>query len=85
MDRQAEARVHRIGQTKQVHIVKLLSKESIDEHIMKLASDKKDRNDLLMGEGEQKAINDWDKRELDKLSIGKVLAAIFDRNENITM
>jgi len=41
MDRQAEARVHRIGQTKQVHVIKLLAKDTIDEHIHKLAETKK--------------------------------------------
>ena len=37
MDRQAEARVHRIGQMKPVKIIKLLTKESVDEYILKMA------------------------------------------------
>jgi len=78
MDRQAEARVHRIGQTKQVHIIKLLAKDTIDEHIYKLAEIKKERNNLVMGEGESSDLNST---EFDKLSIGKVLASIFEEND----
>jgi len=82
MDRQAEARVHRIGQTKPVEILKLLSKESVDEYILKMAESKKERNDLVMGEGKQDNL-----LESDKLSIGKVLESIFidysKKSENI--
>jgi len=76
MDRQAEARVHRIGQMKPVKIIKLLTKESVDEYILKMAASKKERNDLVMGEGG--GIKDISRdSESDKLSIGKVLESIF--------
>jgi len=75
MDRQAEARVHRIGQTKPVKVFKLLGRESVDEYILKMAQSKKERNDLVMGEGNQKQPTE----DVDKLNIGKVLAAIFNR------
>jgi len=72
MDRQAEARIHRIGQTKAVTIIKLLSKNSVDEYILKLAEIKKQRNDLVIDDVKQNRLE-----QDDKLSIGKVLSSIF--------
>jgi len=83
MDRQAEARVHRIGQMKQVKVIKFLSKESVDEYILKLAQSKRDRNDLVMGEenSQTKSNSKVSAQEVDKLSIGKVLTAIFENTD----
>jgi len=78
MDRQAEARVHRIGQMKEVEVIKLLARESVDEYILKLAEMKKHRNDLVMGEAKVSGIADQD---MDKLSIGKVLQSIFEQSD----
>ncbi|KAI9273838.1 SNF2 family N-terminal domain-containing protein, partial [Helicostylum pulchrum] len=36
-DRQAEDRAHRVGQTKDVRIIKLISKDSVEEYILKMA------------------------------------------------
>lgn len=33
VDQQAEDRCHRIGQTRPVHVIKLISKDSVDEKI----------------------------------------------------
>ncbi|PRP77583.1 SNF2-related domain-containing protein [Planoprotostelium fungivorum] len=72
MDRQAEARIHRIGQMRPVKIIKLLSKQSVDKYIFEMSTDKKARNDVVMGNptdalpGEQK-----------QFSIGNALAEIF--------
>jgi len=74
MDRQAEARCHRLGQLKPVKVIKLLSKESVDEYILKMAQKKKQRNDLVMGGNEEKQLTE---EEVDKLNIGEVLASIF--------
>ena len=35
-DKQAEDRCHRVGQTKEVQVYKLISKESIDETMLKI-------------------------------------------------
>lgn len=60
---------------KEVEIIKILARESVDEYILKLADMKRHRNDLVMGEGKQEGAYS----ELDKLSIGKVLASIFEQ------
>jgi len=39
-DRQAEDRVHRLGQTKPVQIVKLVSRHTIEEHLLRRAKQK---------------------------------------------
>jgi SNF2 family DNA or RNA helicase len=41
-DAQAMDRVHRLGQTKQVTVYRLITKGTIDERIVKLARQKKD-------------------------------------------
>jgi len=79
MDRQAEARVHRIGQVKEVEVIKLLARESVDEYILKLAEMKKHRNDLVMGEGKESGISG--QQDMEKLSIGKVLQSIFEQSD----
>eukprot|EP01117_Protostelium_nocturnum_P000961 TRINITY_DN1128_c0_g1_i6.p1 TRINITY_DN1128_c0_g1~~TRINITY_DN1128_c0_g1_i6.p1 ORF type:complete len:1774 (-),score=927.22 TRINITY_DN1128_c0_g1_i6:245-5566(-) len=76
MDRQAEARIHRIGQVRPVKIVKLLSKQSVDEYIYTMAQNKKERNDVVMGNNEGKAGDNAGTPD-EKLAIGKVLAALF--------
>jgi superfamily II DNA or RNA helicase len=52
VDRQAEDRCHRLGQEKQVRIYKLIAEGSIDEHMLKMAVEKKELNDVVLEEGE---------------------------------
>jgi len=52
VDRQAEDRCHRLGQEKQVRIFKLIAEGSIDEHMLKMAVEKKELNDVVLEEGE---------------------------------
>ena len=40
VDRQAEDRSHRIGQTKPVHVIKLIAKDSVDEKIFQISQQK---------------------------------------------
>ena len=40
VDRQAEDRCHRIGQTRPVHVIKLISKDSVDEKIFDISQRK---------------------------------------------
>lgn len=49
-DAQAMDRVHRLGQTKQVTVYRLITKGTIDERIVKLARQKKDVQDIVVGQ-----------------------------------
>jgi len=51
VDRQAEDRCHRLGQTKQVHVYKLVVEESCEEDIYEMAHEKKELNDIILQEG----------------------------------
>ena len=52
IDRQAEDRCHRIGQTKVVKVIKLISKDTIDERILEVAEEKNVLNKELLRDGE---------------------------------
>ncbi len=51
MDAQAQDRCHRIGQTRDVHIYRLISERSIEENIIKKANQKKLLGDLAIEGG----------------------------------
>ncbi len=57
-------------------VIKLLTKDTVDEYIFKMAQNKKQRNDLVMGEA-QPQDKDTGVITEEKLSIGQVLASIF--------
>ncbi|WFD42577.1 Putative DNA helicase ino80 [Malassezia psittaci] len=48
-DSQAMDRAHRLGQTKQVTVYRLITKGTIDERIVKLARNKKEVQDIVVG------------------------------------
>ncbi|UZJ53352.1 hypothetical protein CBS101457_002672 [Exobasidium rhododendri] len=48
-DSQAMDRAHRLGQTKQVTVYRLITKNTIDERIVKLARNKKEVQDIVVG------------------------------------
>jgi len=51
MDAQAQDRCHRIGQTKDVHIYRLISKNTVEENILKKANQKRLLGDLTIDGG----------------------------------
>ncbi|KAJ3053524.1 hypothetical protein HK097_004118 [Rhizophlyctis rosea] len=52
MDAQAQDRAHRIGQTREVHIYRLISEHTIEENIVRKAEQKRRLDDLVIKEGE---------------------------------
>lgn len=52
MDAQAQDRAHRIGQTKEVHIYRLVCKSTIEENILTKAKQKRHLDFLVMSEGD---------------------------------
>lgn len=51
MDQQAQDRCHRIGQTREVHIYRLISECTIEENILKKAKQKRALDDLVIQSG----------------------------------
>ena len=50
MQNQATDRAHRIGQTRQVTVIKLIAAETIEERIVKLQETKRDLAEAIIGE-----------------------------------
>jgi superfamily II DNA/RNA helicase len=48
MDRQAQDRCHRIGQTREVHIYRLVSEHTVEENILRKANQKRHLEDLAL-------------------------------------
>ena len=51
MDKQAQDRCHRIGQTRQVHIYRLISEYTIEENILRRSIQKRQLDDMVLQEG----------------------------------
>ena len=51
MDAQAQDRAHRIGQTRDVHIYRLVSESTVEENILKKANQKRHLSQLSLEEG----------------------------------
>jgi len=50
-DLQAQDRAHRIGQTREVHIFRLVTERSVEENILKKSNQKRDMNNMVIGDG----------------------------------
>jgi E1A-binding protein p400 len=57
MDRQAQDRCHRIGQTREVHIYRLVSESTVEENILKKANQKRHLEDLALKDGATSLFN----------------------------
>jgi E1A-binding protein p400 len=51
MDQQAQDRCHRIGQTREVNIYRLVSEHTIEENILKKARQKRELDKLVIKQG----------------------------------
>lgn len=72
MDLQAQDRAHRLGQTKEVNIFRLITERSIEENILKKSNQKRDMNNAVIGDGNFNTdyLDKLDPREL--LGLGKL-------------
>ncbi|TQW00931.1 helicase swr1 [Cordyceps javanica] len=73
MDKQCQDRCHRIGQTRDVHIYRLVSEHTIEANILRKASQKQMLDDVVIQEGE--FTTDY----FNKMSIKDVLADKVDK------
>ncbi len=51
MDAQAQDRCHRIGQTREVHIYRLVSEHTVEENILKKANQKRHLDEIVIANG----------------------------------
>ena len=65
-EKQAEDRAHRIGQTKKVHVYKFITKDSLEEKILKLQHKKTNLSSKIINY-EDSLIKNFDKSLIDKL------------------
>merc|ERR1712238_569349 len=84
MDAQAQDRAHRIGQTRDVHIYRLITEHSIEENILAKAQKKKNLDILVMDQGQFDASAPPRQEDIPSGSddIKKVLKAILGVSEN---
>lgn len=72
MDKQCQDRCHRIGQTRDVHIYRLISEHTIEANILRKASQKQMLDDVVIQEGE------FTTDHFDKVSVRDVLSEKLD-------
>jgi SWI/SNF-related matrix-associated actin-dependent regulator of chromatin subfamily A containing DEAD/H box 1 len=60
-DKQAEDRAHRVGQTREVTVIRLVTKDTIEEHILHLANTKLALDQEMSTEEEEKAEKEGEK------------------------
>ncbi|XP_078444362.1 SNF2 domain-containing protein / helicase domain-containing protein isoform X2 [Wolffia australiana] len=90
MDQQAQDRCHRIGQTREVHIYRLISESTIEENILKKANQKRVLDDLVIQSGSYnteffKKLDPMElfKERLDDLSNADVEAALKQAEDEV--
>ena len=81
MDAQAQDRCHRIGQTKDVHIYRLISKNTVEENILKKANQKRLLGDLTI-DGGSFDVNYFKKNNIRDLFDQNVTMEEFVRERN---
>lgn len=82
-DRQAEDRAHRVGQTKDVRIVKLISQDSVEEYILKMADVKlRLDNRISSNEGDAAEFEEEDS-EHQKKSLQNMIREAFKQADKV--
>jgi SWI/SNF-related matrix-associated actin-dependent regulator 1 of chromatin subfamily A len=71
VERQAEDRAHRLGQTKEVFVYRLITKDSVEENLLQFANSKKQLNDKVLNEGS------CDAEESDHKAMLQLMKGIF--------
>ena len=74
IDDQAIDRVHRIGQTKRVEILKLVSKDTVDERIFAIGTNKQLVNEQVLGETKSTAAQ---QKKMEKSMIESILESVL--------
>ena len=76
MDKQCQDRCHRIGQTRDVHIYRLVSEHTIEANILRKANQKRMLDDVIIQEGE--FTTDY----LNNMSIKDIVGEAFDLSDD---
>ena len=72
-DAQAVDRAHRLGQTRTVQVVRLLSKGTLDEHMAKVANDKLELDKALSSKSSSAIASPTKAKSLSKSTLAEVL------------
>lgn len=78
-DRQAQDRAYRIGQKRDVEVVKLISKGTIEEDMLRLGETKLALDEAVAGDGEEREENAPERAM--KTSLVKVLRQQFEKEQ----
>ncbi|KAI8050171.1 SNF2 family N-terminal domain-containing protein [Gilbertella persicaria] len=76
-DKQAEDRAHRVGQTKDVTIYKLITKDSIEEHILRMANMKLRLDKNVSSNEDEEVVDDLEDTESQKQSLQSMIKEAF--------
>ena len=82
MDKQAQDRCHRIGQTRTVHIYRLITMSTIEENIFKKSIQKRELNYVVMEDGK------FDTKNFNKINLKNIVAEenlMINKNEENLM
>ncbi|GBE80854.1 hypothetical protein SCP_0305740 [Sparassis crispa] len=77
MDRQCEDRAHRIGQIRDVHIYRFVSRHTVEEALLRKANQKRSLDDLVIQKGEF----DWRSLFSDEVALTKALGDVEDTED----
>jgi SWI/SNF-related matrix-associated actin-dependent regulator 1 of chromatin subfamily A len=80
-DRQAEDRAHRIGQTKEVHVYRIIAKDTVEESIWAVQQTKLELHNGVLQEGAAAAAEEGDGEKLKAQDVKKLLAHYFESIE----
>ncbi|KAF8317620.1 hypothetical protein DL93DRAFT_2076703 [Clavulina sp. PMI_390] len=77
MDRQCEDRAHRIGQIRDVHIYRFISKHTVEESMLRKANQKRSLDDMVIRDGDF----DWRKMLVSDIQMEQALDQVEDAED----